>query len=139
MVEHFHCRIFQDFEYTSYICMCIKSLQSWLTLCDPVDCSPAGSSVHGILQARILERVSMPSSRGSSHRDRTQVSYVSCISWVFVFFFYHQCHLSKLISCKILFCNLLSSLRISKHCQQCSSKYFVLFYCFLQNEDLLFF
>ena len=37
-----------------------------LTLCDPMDCNPPGSSVHGILQARILERVAMPSSRGSS-------------------------------------------------------------------------
>ena len=44
-------------------------------LCDPMDCSPPGSSVEGILQARILERVSMPSPRGSSQpRDRTQVS-----------------------------------------------------------------
>ena len=41
-----------------------KSLQSSPTLCDPVDCSPPGSSVHGILQARILEWVAMPSSRG---------------------------------------------------------------------------
>jgi len=37
-----------------------------LTLCDPMDCSPPGSSVHGILQARILEWVAMPSSRRSS-------------------------------------------------------------------------
>ena len=44
----------------------VQSLQSCLTLCDPVDCSPAGSSVHGILQARILEWVAMPLSRGSS-------------------------------------------------------------------------
>ena len=36
------------------------------TLCDPVDCGPPGSSVHGILQARILGWVAMPSSRGSS-------------------------------------------------------------------------
>ena len=36
------------------------------TLCDPMDCSPLGSSVHGILQARILEGVAMPSSGGSS-------------------------------------------------------------------------
>ena len=43
-----------------------QSLQSCLTLCDPVDCSPAGSSVHGILLARILEWAAMPSSRGSS-------------------------------------------------------------------------
>ena len=48
--------------------------QSCLTLCDPMDCSPPGSSVHEILQARILEWVAMPSSRGSSQpRDRTQV------------------------------------------------------------------
>ena len=52
-----------------------KSLQSCPTLCDPTDCSPPGSSVHGILQARILEWVAMPSSRGSSRpRDRTPVS-----------------------------------------------------------------
>ena len=37
-----------------------------LTLCDPMDCSPPSSSVHGILQARILKWVAMPSSRGSS-------------------------------------------------------------------------
>ena len=40
--------------------------QSRLTLCNPADCSLPGSSVHGILQARILEWVAMPSSRGSS-------------------------------------------------------------------------
>ena len=40
--------------------------QSCLTLWDPMDCSPPGSSVHGILQARILEWVAMLSSRGSS-------------------------------------------------------------------------
>ena len=48
------------------------------TLCDLVDCSPPGSSVHGILQARILEWVAMPSSRGSSQpRDQTSVSHVA--------------------------------------------------------------
>ena len=46
--------------------MCAKSLQSCLTLCDPTDYSPPCSSVHGILQARILEWVTMPSARGSS-------------------------------------------------------------------------
>ena len=52
--------------------------QSCLTLCNPMECSPLGSSVHGILQARILEWVAMPSSRGSSQpRDRTQVSYIA--------------------------------------------------------------
>ena len=54
--------------YVSYICarVCAKSLQSCLILCNPMDCSLPGSSVHGILQARILEMVAMPSSRGSS-------------------------------------------------------------------------
>ena len=51
--------------------------QSCTTLCDPMDCSPPGSSVHGILQARILEWIAMPSSRGSSQsRDWTQVSHL---------------------------------------------------------------
>ena len=50
-------------------------IQSSLTLFGPVDCSPPGSSVCGILQARKLERVAIPSSRGSSQtRDRTWVS-----------------------------------------------------------------
>ena len=40
--------------------------QSCLTLCDPMDCSPPGSSVPGILQARILEWVAFPFSKGSS-------------------------------------------------------------------------
>ena len=40
--------------------MCAKSLQSYPTLCNPMDCSLLGSSVHGILQARILEWVTMP-------------------------------------------------------------------------------
>ena len=58
----------------------VQSFQSYPTLYDPVDYRPPGSSVHGILQARILECVVVPSSRGSSRpRDQTQVSYVSCI------------------------------------------------------------
>ena len=50
-----------------------------LTLCDPVDCSLPGSSVHGIFQARILEWVAISSPRGSSQpKDRTHISYFSC-------------------------------------------------------------
>ena len=48
----------------SSACVHAKSLQSCLTLCDPKDCSPTGSSVHGILHARILVWVAMPSFRG---------------------------------------------------------------------------
>ena len=52
--------------------------QLCLTLYDPMDCSLPGSSVHGDLQARILEWVAMPSSRGSSYsRDQTQVSCIA--------------------------------------------------------------
>ena len=45
--------------------MKVSVAQLYLTLCDPMDCSPPGSSVHGISQARILEWVAMPFSRGS--------------------------------------------------------------------------
>ena len=62
------------------MCVCLVA-QLCLTLCDPLDCSPPGSSVHGILQARILEWVARPSSRGSSQpKDGTLVSFVSCIA-----------------------------------------------------------
>ena len=61
-------------------CMCAQSLQLCPALCDAMNCSPPGSSVHGILQARILEWVATPSSRGSSQtRDWTCISYISCI------------------------------------------------------------
>ena len=53
-------------------------LQSCLTLCDPMDSSPPGSSVSGILQARILKWVAISSSRGSSQpMDQTLVSCVA--------------------------------------------------------------
>ena len=52
--------------------------QSCPTLCDPVDCSLPGSSVHGILQARIMEQVATSFSRGSSQpRDGIQVSCIA--------------------------------------------------------------
>ena len=56
----------------------LASSQSCPTLFNPMDCSPPGSSVHGILQARILEWLAIPFSRGSSGpRDQT---WVSCIA-----------------------------------------------------------
>ena len=59
-------------------CLHVLSHQSCLTLCNPMDCSPPGSSVHGIFQARVLEWVTMPSSRGSSQSgDQTQVSCIA--------------------------------------------------------------
>ena len=76
-----------------FMCVCLVA-QLCPTLCDPMDCSPPCSSVHGILQARILEWVAMPFSRGSSWlRDQTWVSYVSCSGrWVL----YHSCQLGSL-------------------------------------------
>ena len=65
-----------------YTCLLhAQLLQSCPTLCDPMDCSPPGSCVHGILQVRILEWVAISSSRRSSRpRDQTHVSRVSCVS-----------------------------------------------------------
>ena len=63
-------------------CMKVKSesevSQSCRTLCNPMDCSPPGSSVHGILQARVLEWVAIPFSKGSSQpSNQTQVSCIA--------------------------------------------------------------
>ena len=62
-------------------CVHAASLRASPALCDPVSRSPAGSSVHGVLQARMLEWTAQLSSRGSSRlRDRTRVSAVFGIS-----------------------------------------------------------
>ena len=57
-----------------------KSLQSCPTLCDPINCSLPSSAVHGIFQARILERVAISFSKGSS-QPRNQI-HVSCIFYI---------------------------------------------------------
>ena len=69
--------------FSPFIFRCVRA-QACLTLCDSMDCSPTSSSVHGTFQARILEWVAMPSSRGSSQpRDWTHISCVSCIGrWI---------------------------------------------------------
>ena len=73
---------------TPCACLHAESLQSCLTLCDPMDYSPPGSSTHGILQARILEWVAIPSSGGASlPRDWTYVSSTSCIGRSFFVLF----------------------------------------------------
>ena len=68
------------FQWPLLECRWVCSIpQSCLTLWDPMNYSPPGSSVHGILQGKILEWVAMPSSRGSSQpRGQTHVSCVSC-------------------------------------------------------------
>ena len=57
--------------------MCVLVAQTCPTLCDPTDCNPPGASVYGILQARILEWIAIPFSRGSSRpRDQTLICTV---------------------------------------------------------------
>ena len=75
----------------AYICLCYaKSLQLSPTLFDPMSCSPQSSSVHGILQARKLEWLTMPSFRESSWiRDWTRISYLSCISRQVLYHLHH--------------------------------------------------
>ena len=81
--------------------MCVCSvIQSCPTLCNLTDCSPPGSSVHGISQARLLEWVAMPSSRGSL-RPRNWI-YVSCVSCIMVGFFTTEPLGKLLFSLKIM-------------------------------------
>ena len=63
-----------------YVRVYAQSLQWCPTFCDPKDQSLSGSSVHWILQARILKWVTMPSSRGSSWPK--DITHVSCVSWI---------------------------------------------------------
>ena len=69
--------------------------QSRLTHCDPMDCSPPGSSVHGILQARTLEWVAMPSAR-DTHIHTLPLTWVSVTkapnlkTAIFLGLFYHR-------------------------------------------------
>ena len=80
------------------------------TLCDRMDCSTPGSSVHRILQAIILVWVAIPFSSGSSRLgDRTQVSYVSCTGrWNI----YHQCHLGSPLNSPVRFLKILHWVKI---------------------------
>ena len=69
------------YTYIYITCACCVFSQSCLTFCNPMDCSPPRSSVHGILQARILEQVVISSSRGLSQpRYSACISYISCIA-----------------------------------------------------------
>ena len=71
-----HSEVLEDCLFVS-----IVHAQSCPTLCNTMDCSPLGSSVHKILQARILERIAIPFSRGSSRpRDQIHISCISCIT-----------------------------------------------------------
>ena len=75
-----------------YAYVCVPA-QSYPTVCKLMDCSPLGSSVHGIFQAIIPERAIISYSRGSSRS--TGWTWVSCISWVGRQIRYHSCHLGS--------------------------------------------
>ena len=80
-----------SFFFFFFLLLTIQLLSVWvlsqlcLTLCNPLDCSPPGSSGHSILQARTLEWFAMPSSRGfASPNNQTHIScIISCIAGVF--------------------------------------------------------
>ena len=73
-------RFFYHLSHVQSLGMGYKAEHPTLTLCNPMDCGPPGSSVHGILQAKILEWVAISSSRGSSQpRDSTSITCVSCM------------------------------------------------------------
>ena len=94
----------EDHKHVSSWCCLVAP--SCLALCNLMNCSPPGSSVHGILQAKILERVAMPSSRGSSqprdwillqgrhilYRVSHHMYIYMCVcvhtyTWIYIFFF----------------------------------------------------
>ena len=89
--EELNSTLFSAVSYrNSHTVLCLVA-QSYQTFCDPMGWSPPGSFVHGISQARILEWVAMPSSRGSSQpTDRTRVSRIAGR------FFFHLSHQGSL-------------------------------------------
>ena len=96
-------KMFTDICNIGYI---VVAAQSCLTLCNPMDCSPPGSFVHVVLQARTLEWEVIPFSRGLSQpRDRTRVSFIAGK------FLYHLSHrgshiLYEFVHNKVIFCRL---------------------------------
>ena len=84
------------FLWSKWECVCAKQLQPCLTLCDPMDHSLPGSSVHRILQARIQEWVAMPFSwKPSQPRDWTHVSYVYCTGKQHLYQEHHLGHITN--------------------------------------------
>ena len=107
-----------------------KSLQLCPTLCDPIDCSLPPSSVHGILQTRILEWVAMPSFRGLINLHL----YVSCISRQAL---YHQCYLGS-PEYIYWFSNTEQALRSQNRLHLVVLYYFII-YCCIQFGNILYF
>ena len=96
------------------------------TLCDPMDCSLPGSSLHGIFQARILEWVAIPSSRGSSWpRCWSWVSYISCFGRRVVYHYHHLGTWEGISIYKYVYMNKLWS---ERRLQRGGLKYFHIFF-----------
>ena len=74
-------------------CVCAKSLQSCLTLCDPINCSPPWSSVHGLVQARILYWVAISSSRGIFPSQGSTLGLLQLLDCRQIL--YHLCHVGS--------------------------------------------
>ena len=77
-----------------------NSVKLCLTLCNPTDCSPPGSSVHWILQTRILEWVAIPFSRGSSQPRVSTQPRVSCITGRFFIIWAREIPLVMMVTIK---------------------------------------
>ena len=85
---------------------CVLVTESCMAPGDPMDCSLRGSSVWGILKARILEWVAIPFSRGSSQtRDQTHISYLSCIRRQI---FCYLCHQQSPVNGILFSCSVMS-------------------------------
>ena len=104
--------LFRTLKHRVSACLAISVVSNSLWPYGP--CSPPGSSVHGIPQARILEWVAMPSSRGSSwSRDQTCISHVSCIGRLVLYYWHHlgspkyRVNTNKATKLKVTFCNVL--------------------------------
>ena len=119
--------------FHSYLTACVLATQSCMTLCNSMDCSPPVSSVHGILQASILEWVVIPFSRRSSwHKDQTQVFCTA--GRFFTVWTIREAHLTAYL-------HLISSfLEISLNLLSvtCSSFYSVWLHCFSFNFRIYF-
>ena len=85
--NRFHLSACLDSSLTKQMsCVCAKLLQLCLTLCNPLDPSPSGSTIYGILQARILEWVAIPSSKGSSRPRDLNLQLLRLLHWQAGFF-----------------------------------------------------
>ena len=83
------------------LCMCAKSLQSCLTLCDPMDHNLPGSSVHGILQARILKWIAMPHLQGIFLTQGLNLHLFCLLHWSVGSLY--QCHPGSPFICLFLY------------------------------------